>query len=181
MKRTRKGFTLVELLIVIGIVGILGAMGLIAGQEATSAARATVIADNLEKLAAAAMMFYEENSTQIDKDGTLDGTTAIDATALAAGINAYLKDANAIGSSATANTYFADVDGSGAAITWWVGYQFGDSDGNNQVRKAMANKATRMGLVTTKGGTTAYTASTTTGTGDEATTTANKTVYMKVR
>ena len=148
MKKARKGFTLVELLIVIGIMGILGAMGIIAGQEATSAARATAVADNLEKLATAGMMFYAENAAEIDKTGKLkaDDSTVVNATALAAGINAYLKTENAIADTAGNNTYFATVDGSDASATWWVGYQFGTSDGEKQIKKAMVNKVNRMGL-----------------------------------
>ena len=110
MKKARKGFTLVEFMIVIGIMGILGAMSIIAGQEATSAARATAVADNLEKLATAGMMFYADNAAEIDKTGTLDGSTAFDEAALAKGINAYLKYDNEIGSAAADNTYFAAVD-----------------------------------------------------------------------
>ena len=168
MKITRKGFTLVELLIVMGIVGILGAMGLIAGQEATSAARATVIADNLEKLATAGMMFYEENSEEIDKTGKI-GNEAVTAEILAGGINAYLKDDNNIAAVATGdNTYFAAINGEGTAMTWWVGYKFGTSDGNTQVQKALKNKKNRMHL---------RTAATVT-TDDYA---GGDTVYMKIR
>ena len=149
MKRTRKGFTLVELLIVMGIVGILGAMGLIAGQEATSAARATVIADNLEKLATAGMMFYEENSNEIDRTGQIGGA-AVTAAILAGGINAYLNDDNEIAAVDTGdNTYFAAVStATDTTQTWWVGYKFGDSDGNDQVRKVLVNKKNRMHLKT---------------------------------
>ena len=170
MKKARKGFTLVELMIVVGIMGILGAMGIIAGQEATSAARAAVIADNLEKLSTAAMMFYEENSEEIDKTGTLDGTTAINAAALAKGINAYLKTDNEVKSAAdTDNTYFAIVGTeTGTALTWWVGYKFGTSDGNTQVQKAMKNKTNRMHLKTKVDATT-----------DDYN--GEATVYMKVR
>ena len=169
MNRTRKGFTLLELLTVIAIMGILGSMGMIAGQEATSAAKATAIADNLEKLATAAMMFYSENSTEIDKTGTLDGTTVFAATTLQAGINAYLKEANAIGAVAAANTYFAAVGTEDAAAkTWWIGYQFGTSDGDVQAKRAMANKANRMGLVTEVGGSTTFTAT-------------SDVLYMKIR
>ena len=186
MKKARKGFTLVELMIVIGIMEILGAMGIIAGQEATSAARAAAIADNLEKLATAGMMFYSDNAAEIDKTGKLtnaDTATVVDATALAAGINAYLKEDNEIkagASNATDNTYFAETAGSNVDTTWWVGYKFGDSDGNDQVRRALANKAHRMKLkTTTNDNGAAYTASIP-GQND-APATQNMTVYMKIR
>ena len=168
MKRTRKGFTLLELLVVIAIMGIIGATGMIAGQEATSAAKATAIAENIDKLATAMMMFYSENSTEVDRTGQIGGE-AVTAAILAAGVNAYLKQANEIGSAAAANTYFAAVGTEeGAAKTWWIGYQFGTSDGDVQAKRAMANKANRMGLVTEAGGTTKFTA-------------ASDVLYMKVR
>ncbi len=64
MKRTRKGFTL--------------------------AARATNIADGLEKAASAMMMFYSDNVTDINTNGT-------NAAKAAAGASAYLRgDANHI-------------------------------------------------------------------------------------
>ena len=53
--------------------GILGATGMIAGQEATSAARATAIAENINKLASAMMMFYAENSDEVDRTGQIGG------------------------------------------------------------------------------------------------------------
>ena len=31
-------------------------------------------------------------------------------------------------------------------MTWWVGYKFGESDGNTQIQRAMVNKVNRMGL-----------------------------------
>ena len=120
MKTTRKGFTLVELLIVIGIMGILGAMGIIAGQEATSAARAAAVADNLEKLATAGMMFYSDNAAEIDKTGKLnaDDAEVVDAEALAKGINAYLNDDNEVAAAAADNKYFVAVNGADATMTW---------------------------------------------------------------
>jgi len=85
--KKRTGFTLVELLIVIIIIGILaGAMLLVAG-SGTDKAEATKIVSNLRSLKAAALMYYADNpnatvaaeaGTQIDllkkyMDRDLDG------------------------------------------------------------------------------------------------------------
>ena len=72
MKKARKGFTLVELMIVIGVIGILGAMGIISGQGATSAAKAATILENLNSVASVMMTYYQLNMNDIDKNGLKD-------------------------------------------------------------------------------------------------------------
>ena len=100
----------------------------------------------LEKLATAGMMFYSDNAANLDKNGTLDGTTEFKVEDLQTGINAYLKTEDEVGKEAVANTYFVAIDGTAAAMTWLVGYQFGTSDGEVQAKKAMKNKTNRMKL-----------------------------------
>ena len=168
MKKMRKGFTLVELLIVIAIVGILGVMGLISGSEATDAAKATRIVDEFNKISAAMMMYYADNYTSADaNDLTADN--------LLAGAKAYLKKADADALLVSDDTKLAvgkyaielGQEDSGTPKTWWIGTQL---DMNSRVPDILANRANRLGLKTaTKDGAT-YTVST-----------SNTKVYMKVR
>ncbi|MEA4881905.1 MAG: prepilin-type N-terminal cleavage/methylation domain-containing protein, partial [Synergistaceae bacterium] len=68
LMKKRAGFTLVELLIVIIIIGILaGAMLLVAG-SGTDKAEATKIVSNLRSLKAASLMFYADNPNATSGD-----------------------------------------------------------------------------------------------------------------
>ncbi|MBR0278540.1 MAG: type II secretion system protein, partial [Synergistaceae bacterium] len=62
MKSTkREGFTLVELLIVIVVIGILSAMMMLSSTEAVSSARANNIISNLRNLKTATLAFYVDS------------------------------------------------------------------------------------------------------------------------
>jgi len=62
MKKTmRKGFTLVELLIVIVVIGILSAMMMLSSTEAVSSARAADIISDLRNLKTACLAYYADN------------------------------------------------------------------------------------------------------------------------
>ena len=57
----RKGFTLVELLIVIVVIGILSAMMMLSSSEAVSSARATTIVADMRNIKTALLAYYTDN------------------------------------------------------------------------------------------------------------------------
>ncbi|MBQ7169415.1 MAG: prepilin-type N-terminal cleavage/methylation domain-containing protein [Synergistaceae bacterium] len=64
MKRTRRGFTLVELLIVVAILAVLSATMMVSMRGATAKAKAASIAANLEACHTAAMLYYAKYGDQ---------------------------------------------------------------------------------------------------------------------
>ncbi len=158
MKKARKGFTLVELMIVIGIIGILGAMGMISGQGATSAAKAATILENLNQASGAMMTYYQLNMEAIDKDGvttvkTGETVTTTAAKKIADGASIYLKgtlndgDADTL----TGGAYYVKTVGEGANQQWWVLYAFvEDSTGDDKVKEVLASKGGLIGTVPTE-------------------------------
>ncbi len=71
MRRTQKGFTLVELLIVIVVIGILSAMMMLSSTEAVTSAKVSNIVSNLRNLKTAALALYTDN---MDKFSTTTAT-----------------------------------------------------------------------------------------------------------
>ena len=70
MKRMRRGFTLVELLIVVAILGTLAAMMSVSTNTATATAKAQQIINNIEACKTAAGIYYLEHR---DDDMTAEG------------------------------------------------------------------------------------------------------------
>ena len=65
----REGFTLVELLIVIVVIGVLSAMMMLSSTEAVSSAKASNIISNLRNLKTAALEFYTDNMDALTSSG----------------------------------------------------------------------------------------------------------------
>ena len=74
MNYKRKGFTLVELLIVIVVIGILSSMMMLSSTEAVSSAKATNIVAGLRNMKTAALAYYTDNMDFVDTGKkTVDG------------------------------------------------------------------------------------------------------------
>ncbi len=126
MKHVRKGFTLVELLIVIAILGALSATMSVSTSGATAKAKAAAIAANVEACKSAALMYVN------DETKTVTGKTADD----------MLKEmlptwTDFSDSDITAGTKYTAEGTTSDAWTVTVNF-FGESDRDN-IRTALQN------------------------------------------
>ena len=150
MKRNmkRKGFTLVELLIVIVVIGILSAMMMLSSTEAVTSAKASNIVSNLRNLKTAALSLYVD-SLDTWKDSTQD--TKLTGTGAGQGIDlvkAYMnsgKDGDFTGYSVEV---VADTNNPSATVTaeksWYLKYHVED---DSRVKAKLAGRAKSIGLL----------------------------------
>ena len=161
----RKGFTLVELLIVIVVIGILSAMMMLSSTEAVTSAKVNNIVSNLRNWKTAALSWYMDNIDRVDGNGNIT------------------KDAN--GNALNANSHFAEnvkpseiakylngeftectktgkmgayavKDGSGVIYetdhindgkTWLIGCQFAADDHDKRLLQKLEAHAASAGLI----------------------------------
>ena len=74
-KNSAKGFTLVEIMIVVVIIGLLAAMAIPAFQKVRSASQDKTVLNNARQISAAADQYYLENGVSTVTLGSLIGST----------------------------------------------------------------------------------------------------------
>ena len=134
MKKFRKGFTLVELLIVIGVIGILGSMGMVGGSEANNIATASKIVSDFRIISAAMSMYYADNQSVASNAKAADIKTALEP---------YMKSTTDIVTTAAVGKYLITVVNG----EWWLTYKLPAA--NTPVAKILASKAAQEGLMKT--------------------------------
>lgn len=128
----REGFTLVELLIVIVVIGILSAMMMLSSTEAVSSARASTIISNLRNLKTATLAYYVDN---------LDKYTSNDNPPASKDVFAYMSNGSQLDSYAG---YDVKVNTSNNNA-WYVTYNVSDS----RIKEKLQGRSKSVGL--TKG------------------------------
>jgi len=147
--KLRKGFTLVELLIVIVIIGILAGAMLLASGAATASAEASNIVSNLRSLQSASLMFFADNMDAVvdpaavagDFVNGLDPLDAADGGEGVQSLTAYTANPEA----PVWNNYRFVVEPSAHPIgeqAWWVGTDVVRAD----VGRRLAGRAGSVGL-----------------------------------
>jgi type IV pilus assembly protein PilA len=76
MHKSTKGFTLVEIMIVVVIIGLLAAMAIPAFQKVRSSSQDKAVLNNMRQLGAAADQYFLENGTSNANIASLIGSSA---------------------------------------------------------------------------------------------------------
>lgn len=140
IRRAREGFTLVEILIVIVIIGILTSGMLLSGTGAVSSARALNIVSDLRIMKEAVLMMYIDSMDQFDAGTVTFGEGLTPGVVLAR----YLDNPEKFDD----HYKFAASGG-----RWYVSYTVKDSDpGAGDVRASLTGRASSAGLLKAVGG-----------------------------
>ena len=139
MKKFRKGFTLVELLIVVTIIGALSAMMGLSSADSVNTARANSIISNLQSMKAAALTMYMDNPA-VGAEGSK--TNIANYTMPNTEENDYGREALAeyMGTTGAA-LWKANYRFVGTPEAWYVCYFIDSEVINDEVKKKWAAKA----------------------------------------
>ena len=135
-KSMRKGFTLVELLIVIVVIGVLSAMMMLSSTEAVSSAKAADIISDLRNLKTAALSWY------VDNLDTASASSFKIATATDHNKAAIIKYLGETDKDSTKMTNYDFANGKTIDTEWYVSCAVSDS----KVQEKLKNRASSVGL-----------------------------------
>ena len=136
MKKMRKGFTLVELLIVITIIALLGTLMLVSGTDAQNAAKAVKITEGFRNLTAAILMYNDAKPKDVAT--AIAGEKPGD---IITGAKDYIKNGDVFGDAdEVAGTYYVEISGS----TVWLKYTLPAATG--AINNLLKDKAKDYGL-----------------------------------
>ena len=134
--KVRKGFTLVELLIVIVIIGILAAAMMLSSGSATASAEASNIVTDLRSLKAAALMLYADSMDYFNMGSITTGSVEY--------LKRYMDNPSKFGSGATSPYKF--YINTGTDPKWWVGYNLSQGKKTKEVGEKLVGRAGSIGL-----------------------------------
>ena len=162
----RKGFTLVEMLIVIVVIGVLSSVMMLSSTEAINSAKAADIVTNLNNIKIAALAHY------IDSFDVYNTTANPDEEKMIACTKLYLQNGDSINMQKFSNSggdFYSIVTDSNNKKIWFVAYRFSSTGNTSQIKNKLAGRSHSAGLKAA--------ASTTAGDFQESDTA----VYMRVR
>ena len=161
-----RGFTLVELLIVIVVIGVLSAMMMLSSTEAVSSAKANNVISNMRNIKTATLAWYADNLDKINAAGhiTINGTKKFfhqwkDSDL---GLSKYLNAGSSIKLNRLGDAKIPDdeyavfaiekklgnnpvkINGDTDRSTWYIGYKI--PNGDSKLKEKLQSRASSLGL-----------------------------------